>query len=103
MLTVGHFRPAAKKDLAAALGNNLAVDMAPWRYAQTCAFTLLSCVVFLYLLFSPVGVAGETGVLFTSLSCLLIFVNLGAWYKTRTHRRGQPTISQNIRSNSENR
>lgn len=103
MLTVGHFRPAAKKDLAAALGNNPAVDMAPWRYAQTCAFTLLSCVVFLYLLFSPVGVAGETGVLFTSLSCLLIFANLGAWYKTRTHRRVQPTISQNIRSNSENR
>jgi len=34
------------------------VDLTPWRFAIPCAVTLLSCVVALYLLFSPVGLVG---------------------------------------------
>ena len=40
---------------------NEKVDLTPWRYAQPLAVTLFSCVVALYLLFSPIGLArGES-------------------------------------------
>ena len=82
MLTVGYFRPQTQKAAGAlAQGQSTAVDMTPWHYAKTCAISLFSCVVFLYLLFSPVGIAGESATLFISLSCLLVTLNVAAWYK----------------------
>jgi SSS family solute:Na+ symporter len=39
-----------------------AVDMAEWRFARPLAGTLLSCVVGVYLLFSPLGIASAGGV-----------------------------------------
>jgi SSS family solute:Na+ symporter len=82
MLTVGYFRPQTQKATGAfAEGKSTAVDMTPWHYAKTCAISLFSCVVFLYLLFSPVGVAGDSATLFILLSCLLVTLNVAAWYK----------------------
>ena len=34
------------------------LDLTPWRFAMPCAVTLMSCVVGLYLLFSPIGLVG---------------------------------------------
>lgn len=95
MLGVGYFRPAAKQGSSVSKANNSAavVEMAPWHYAKTCAFSLFSCVVFLYLLFSPIGIAGNSLTLFSLLSCLLLFVNFGAWYRARRRRSLQSVSS----------
>ena len=91
MLTVGYFRPATPSGAASSKNSGpAAIEMTPWHYAKTCAFTLFSCVVFLYLLFSPLGVAGESLILFTLLSGLLVTVNFWAWYKAATGQRLQP-------------
>ena len=77
MLLVGHFFPREetwtfhKKEL---------VDLTPWRFAVPCAATLLSCVVGVYLLFSPVGLVNGLSALFSPLIILLIFVNCIIWY-----------------------
>ena len=77
MLLVGHFFPREetwtfhKKEL---------VDLTPWRFAIPCAATLLSCVVGVYLLFSPVGLVNGLSALFSPLIILLFFVNCIIWY-----------------------
>ncbi len=77
MLLVGHFFPREetwtfhKKEL---------VDLTPWRFAIPCAATLLSCVVGVYLLFSPVGLVNGLSSLFSPLIILLFFVNCIIWY-----------------------
>jgi SSS family solute:Na+ symporter len=67
------------------------VDMTPWRFARACSFSLLSCVVFLYLLFSPVGLAGnavEDGVsLFIALVAVLLALNSVVWWRSFTTAR----------------
>ncbi len=55
------------------------VDLTPWRFAYPVAFTLLSCVVFLYLLFSPVGLVGGLSQLFWILVLVLAAANIGYW------------------------
>ena len=90
MLTIGHFRPAQKIEAANVSSEGpAAVEMTPWHYAKTCAFTLFSCVVFLYLLFSPIGIAGGSLKLFSLLSCALVLVNIGAWYRARNSQNMQ--------------
>jgi SSS family solute:Na+ symporter len=67
------------------------VDMTPWRFARACSFSLLSCVVFLYLLFSPVGLAGsalESGTsLFIALVAILLGLNTVVWWRSVTAAR----------------
>jgi SSS family solute:Na+ symporter len=56
------------------------VDMTPWRFAKPLAVTLFSCVVATYLLFSPLGVAGEgPGALFWSLIGAVVAANALVW------------------------
>ena len=55
------------------------VDLTPWRFAIPCAVTLLSCVVALYLLFSPVGLVGGISELFLPLLGLLFLLNAMGW------------------------
>lgn len=55
------------------------VDMTPWRFAIPCAGSLLSCVVGLYLLFSPVGLVGGLSSLFFPLIGSLLLANLVLW------------------------
>ena len=56
------------------------VDLTPWRYAYPVAFSLLSAVVFLYLLFSPVGLVDGVTSLFWLLTGALLLANVGYWF-----------------------
>jgi len=60
--------------------NNEKVDMQPWRLGVPCATTLVSCVIGLYLLFSPVGIVGGLSQLFLPLVGGLIAVNIAVWW-----------------------
>lgn len=55
------------------------VDMQPWRFAVPCAVTLLSCVIALYLLFSPLGLVNGIGSLFWICISLLAALNIALW------------------------
>ena len=62
------------------------VDLQPWRFAGPCAVTLLSCVIGLYLLFSPIGLVGGISTLFWFATSVLIVANIAVWllaYKPR--------------------
>ncbi len=56
------------------------IDLTPWRFATPCAITLLSCVVGLYLLFSPVGLVDGLSASFLPLLGLLLLLNMAVWY-----------------------
>ena len=56
------------------------VELTPWRFAIPCAVTLLSCVVALYLLFSPVGLVDGLRGAFWPLLGLLALGNLIVWW-----------------------
>ncbi len=56
------------------------VDMTPWTHALPIAVTLFSCVIGLYLLFSPVGLVGGITPLFWQLLVALIVANAICWY-----------------------
>lgn len=89
MLGFGHFRPATRSwDYEP----HNKVDLQPWRFARPCAVTLMSCVIGLYLLFSPVGLVGGTTPLFGPLLGLLAVINGIAWgWSLRTGVRGPAT------------
>jgi len=79
MLGLGHYRPAERSwDYEP----HNKVDLTPWRFGKPCAVTLMSCVVGLYLLFSPIGLVGGVGPLFRPLIGLLIMMNIVAWWWT---------------------
>ena len=77
MLLIGYLFPREtlwvfrKKDL---------VDLTPWKYAFPCAVSLLSCVVGVYLLFSPIGLVDGISNYFAPLVALLIGLNSITWY-----------------------
>jgi len=61
---------------------NAMVDLSPWRFAAPTAVTLLSAVVFLYVLFSPLGAAnGVLGAGFYTAVAGLVLVNALAWIR----------------------
>ena len=60
------------------------VDLTPWKYAFPCAFSLLSCVVGVYLLFSPIGLVDGISNYFAPLVALLIGLNSITWYRYAT-------------------
>jgi len=78
MLAVGYWQP---REAPYQPVNRHEVDMTPWRFARPTAFTLLSGVVTLYLVFSPIGLAYTAGLsaLFALLMGLLFAANLAAW------------------------
>ena len=78
MLAVGYWQP---RETPYQPVNRHEVDMTPWRFARPTAFTLLSGVVTLYLVFSPIGLASTAGLsaLFALLMGLLVAANLAAW------------------------
>jgi len=55
------------------------VDLQPWRFARPCAVTLISCVIGLYLLFSPIGLVGGISTLFWFATSVLIVANMAVW------------------------
>ena len=80
MLTIGRWRPRAepwqyvRRDL---------VDLTPWRHALPVAATLMSAVVFLYLLFSPIGLVGGMSQWFWPSVGALIVGNAIVWITAR--------------------
>ena len=81
MFAAGWLRPREK---AWTFTRNEQVDMTPWPHARPLAITLFSCVVGLYLLFSPIGLAGTMGGLFYLLISMLIIANIGIWVRARS-------------------
>ena len=81
MLLIGYLFPREtlwifrKKDL---------VDLTPWKYAFPCAVSLLSCVVGVYLLFSPIGLVDGISNYFAPVVALLIGLNSITWYRYAT-------------------
>ena len=81
MLLIGYLLPREtmwtfrKKEL---------VDLTPWKYAPPCAVSLLSCVVGVYLLFSPIGLVDGMSAYFAPLVALLIVLNSITWYRYAT-------------------
>lgn len=59
------------------------VDMQPWRFAVPCAVTLISCVIALYLLFSPLGLVNGVGSLFWICISTLLVLNIALWARAR--------------------
>ena len=55
------------------------IDLTPWRFAVPCATTLMSSIVALYLLFSPIGLVNGISSLFWPLIFTLIVINIMTW------------------------
>ena len=82
MLWVGHLYPRAE---AWSFIVNNKVDMQPWRFAVPCATLLMSCVVALYLLFSPIGLVGGLSEAFWPMILALVSLNmLVLWRSVRS-------------------
>jgi len=67
---------------------NAKVDMTPWKYAKPLAITLFSCVVGLYILFSPIGLASSSsmGTIFYALLSGLLLLNIIIWISVKRLR-----------------
>lgn len=78
MIAIGAWRPRA---YVAEVKPNAQVDITPWRYRVPTSITLSSCVVALYLLFSPLGLAAEEGpgTTYVVLTGLVVFGNAAIW------------------------
>lgn len=77
MLVLGRWRPRTE---GWTFHRRQTLDLRPWKYAIPCAFTLLSCVVGLYLLFSPLGLVGGLSHWFAPLLSLLLLANAFIWW-----------------------
>ncbi|MEP2102737.1 MAG: solute:sodium symporter family transporter [Parasphingorhabdus sp.] len=78
MLACGYVRP---RETPWKFTPNAQVDLTPWRFAKPLAATLFSCVVGLYLLFSPLGLASGIGMssLFYTLLFSIFLANIIYW------------------------
>ena len=77
MLVVGHLWP---REVEWTFHKRELVDLTPWRLAIPCAATLVSCVVGLYLLFSPIGLVDGLSSAFWPLIVLLLIGNFVIWF-----------------------
>jgi SSS family solute:Na+ symporter len=76
MLVIGSLRPRSEDW---SYQPRRLLDLTPWRFAIPCAATLMSCVVALYLLFSPIGLVGGLSAAFWPLMGLLLLINILVW------------------------
>ena len=77
MLTIGLLQPREAKGTS---DDQAKIDMTPWPHAIACSVTLFSCVIALYALFSPMGLAGNSGGAALSwLLLALVSANVGTW------------------------
>ena len=85
MLAAGYLSPRPE---AWAYENKHIVDLTPWHFAVPMAFTLFTAVVFLYLLFSKIGLVGGIGQLFWLILGTMFVVNVLFWWRyLHTHKR----------------
>jgi SSS family solute:Na+ symporter len=76
MLAIGAWRPQKEET---SIRQTAEVDLTPWAYALPCAVTLLSCVVALYVVFSPVGLVGGGSDLFAPVLLGVLALNVLFW------------------------
>jgi len=57
------------------------IDLTPWRFLIPCAVTLSSCVIGLYLLFSPIGLVDGLSAAFWPLISALVVANIALWLR----------------------
>jgi len=77
MLTIGLLQPREAKGTS---DDQAKIDMTPWPHAIACSVTLFSCVIALYALFSPMGLAGNSsGNALSWLLLALVTTNVGTW------------------------
>ena len=88
MLVIGYWMPMEKPWQFV---NNSKVDMTPWRYGFPVAITMVSCVIIIYLLFSPIGLVNglssvfwPTIVAIVIVNGLLCWLSVKYWYKKYT-------------------
>ncbi|MFK7865296.1 MAG: solute:sodium symporter family transporter [Pseudohongiellaceae bacterium] len=86
MLTVGKLRP---RHDPWNYSLQTKVDLKPWSLAAPCAFTLFSSVVFLYLLFSELGLVNGLSLWFWPLVLSLILMNAAVWFLGLSNRLQQ--------------
>ncbi|MFC7292600.1 solute:sodium symporter family transporter [Hirschia litorea] len=81
MLVVGHYKP---RQTPYVFKKQNQVDLTPWKLATPLAITLLSLVVALYVLFSPIGIVGGafSPYFYVAMAGLLI-INVLSWMRVR--------------------
>ena len=77
MLLIGLYQPRTEDWIFHARD---LVDLTPWRFAVPCATTLMSSIVALYLLFSPIGLVNGISSLFWPLIFTLTVINITIWF-----------------------
>ena len=77
MLVTGYLKPL---QTPWSFERKKAVNMVPWAYALPVSITLFSCIAGLYVIFSPIGLAGGFGPLFWPIIVLLLVANIAGWY-----------------------
>jgi SSS family solute:Na+ symporter len=81
MLLIGYWRPL---DKPWKFTNKSQVDMTPWAYGIPVAITMVSCVVIIYLLFSPIGlVGGLSGAFWPALSAVVLINGVLCWFSVK--------------------
>lgn len=81
MLLIGYWRPL---DKPWKFTNKSQVDMTPWAYGIPVAITMVSCVIIIYLLFSPIGlVGGLSGAFWPALSAVVIVNIILCWFSIK--------------------
>lgn len=73
MLGFGYFMPRMSDEY---FTKKAMVDLTPWRYAWAASGTMLSAIVLLYLLFSPVGLVNGLSASFWPLVVMVLSVNI---------------------------
>ena len=76
MLAFGYFQPLAEPR---SFTSKAKVALEPWKHAIPVSILLASCVVFIYLLFSKVGLVGGISGMFWPIVVGLIVLNIVSW------------------------
>jgi SSS family solute:Na+ symporter len=79
LLVTGYLRPRSRP-WTYTTAHVVAMD--PWVHRIPCAVTLLSCVVALYLMFSPIGLVGGLSQAFWPLLLVVVIVNIAVWWRS---------------------
>ncbi len=76
MLVIGYLIPSPK---AWIYPKRKTINLRPWKYILPVSISLFSAIIFIYILFSPIGIVGGFSPLFWPLSLAICFVNIFVW------------------------
>ena len=95
MLVIGHMKPL---ETPWKFERKEAVSLVPWAYALPASITLFSCIAALYVLFSPIGLAGGFSALFWPTMIFTLLLNIVGWFYSlkRWHSRYARHIQEDL-------